>query len=128
MASPGPGPDFIDFESGFCSGPTPNFSHFRVQVRISSSNQCPCPRPDCIHFVSGSWSGFYHAFAGPGPCPRPVLQIPRKREYGLETSIDCEYIYCINSFFDMCIITFRGYFKNTVLVAAYVCEKDARSR
>ena len=24
-SSPGPGPDFIYFDSGFCSGPTPDF-------------------------------------------------------------------------------------------------------
>ena len=25
---PGPGPDFIHYESGFCTGPAPDFIHF----------------------------------------------------------------------------------------------------
>ena len=51
MMSPDPGPDFIHYDSGFCTGPSPEFikqvrAHVRVRILCVSS-----PGPDFIKHV-----------------------------------------------------------------------------
>ena len=64
MESPdsGSGPDFIHFESGFRSGPAPDFSHSRAGSVFyqATPGPSPCPGPEFTHFESGS--GFYKCF------------------------------------------------------------------